>query len=474
MLALVPAEAQESPAAQAQALLKAGKADSALPILLELHRAEPSNPNLCQQIGLAYTQLNDLAHAEKFYREAVRLNPQFYAARKNLGTVLWFLNRRGESEREFLPVTKAVPADPVPHLYLGLAAAGRHEFAQAKEQFKRAGTLASDNAEVVQPVLESYLATHDLTFPTTILEQLTHAADPDWETLSRVGGLFLQYQYYAQAINAYEKIISAHKESAGTLRLIAEAYDGQHKPELAYAAYSRAIEMDPNSEDGYLELAEFSSAHANNNYALQVVARGLEHLPQSPQLWFEQGILLALTSNRTKASFLEASRLKPDWNLPLLALGISALESGNAVEAASMFEKARTVDPRDARAWYLYALALSRKGIDNAENRISAIAALRKAIQLDPKDPASHALLGRFELATGNTAAASREWHTALKIDPDNPTALYQLSLLYRREGEAEQAQQLLQRFQKVKTKKRAEDTQLVEILKVAPQSPSH
>lgn len=476
-MVLVPAKAQRSPAEQAQALLKEGKAERALPILLQLHRDEPSNPNLCQQIGVIYTQLNDLAHAEEFYRDAVRLDPQFYAARKNLGTVLWFLNRRVESEHEFLVVARARPVDPVPHLYLGLAAAQRREFAQAKQEFVRAGTLASSNPEVVLPVLESYLATHDLTFPAALLEKLRHAEDPDWEMPSRVAALFLQYRYYDQAVTALQKIISAHKESAETMRLLARTREAQHKPELAYAAYSRAIDMEPNSEEGYLELAEFSSAHANNDYALQVDARGLKRLPQSPHLWFEQGILLALIGDRSKAqsSFSEAGRLKPDWNLPLLALGASTLESGDAVQAAAMFEKARSIDPGDARACYLYALALSRGSVANTDAiRTSAIAALRKSLELDPKDAASHALLGHFELAAGNSQSASREWENALKLDPDNAAALYQLSLLYRREGETARAGELLKRFEQLKAEQAAEERQLVEMLKVAPRNPSH
>jgi tetratricopeptide (TPR) repeat protein len=475
MLVRVPALAQESPLAQAQALMKGGKVESALPILLELHRAEPSNANLCQQIGIAYTQMNDLAHAEGFYREAVRLNPQFHAARKNLGTVLWFLNRRDESEREFLVVTKSIPADPVPHLYLGLAAAGRHEFAYAKQEFELAGTLASANPEVIEPVLESYLATHDLSFPEATLQQLTHAENPNWEIMSRVGALFLQYGYYRQAITAFEQIISAHKESAETLRLTAAAYDRQKKPDLAYSAYSRAIEMDPNAEDGYLELANFASAHANNAYALQVVARGLERLPKSPNLLFEQGILFALMGERTKAqaSFAEASRLRPGWNLPLLAMGIASLESGKASEAIALFGQARVIDPRDGRACYLYALAISKQSTVSGTNRANAVAALRKAIELNPGDAASHALLGRFELDAGNPDEAAREWEAALKRDPENATALYQLGLLYRRAGNAERARQLLERFQRVKTEQRGEEAQLVEILKVVPGKPA-
>ena len=106
ILALAPIDMQQSPLSHAQALLKEGKAHDALPILLELHRSEPSNANVCQQIGVAYTQLQELGKAETFYRQAVRLNPEFWAARKNLATVLWFLDRKGESEREFLAITK--------------------------------------------------------------------------------------------------------------------------------------------------------------------------------------------------------------------------------------------------------------------------------------------------------------------------------------------------------------------------------
>src|SRR5437773_8450100 len=164
---------------QAQELLKQGKASDALELLLDLHRSRPSDANVCQQIGIAYTQLQNLTEAEKFYREAVRLNPQFWAAHKNLGTVLWFLDRKGESEREFLAVTKVLPADLVPHLYLGLAAHERHDFTRAKMEFERAGTLASSNREVLPAVLESYLATRDVSFPAKVMEQVTGSDEPD-------------------------------------------------------------------------------------------------------------------------------------------------------------------------------------------------------------------------------------------------------------------------------------------------------
>jgi len=82
-------------------------------------------------------------------------------ARKNLGTVLWFLDRKDESEREFQAVTTVQPADPVPHLYLGLADHARREFPRAKGHFEKAGSLALENPEVLPAVLEAYLASHE-------------------------------------------------------------------------------------------------------------------------------------------------------------------------------------------------------------------------------------------------------------------------------------------------------------------------
>jgi Flp pilus assembly protein TadD len=467
-----PVRGQQAPLTQAQGLLKEGRPQEALQILLELQRSGPPDANVSQQIGIAYTQLENLAEAEKAYREAVRLNPKFWAARKNLATVLWFLDHKEESEREFLAVTHALPADPVPHLYLGLAAHARRNQVEAKAQFEKAGALASENPEVLPIVVEAYAAAGDLSLPARVTQQLAAAENPDPALLSRVGALLLQYGRYELAVTALEKLTALHKESADGWRMLAEAYAGERKLEPAYRAYSHAIEADPNSADAYVAMAEFASAHANNEFALEVVGRGLRQAPRSAELLFEQGALLAIKGDRSQAEtrFVEASKIRPAWNLPLLALGVSQLESGDAAQAVATFQRARTVEPSDSRGHYLYANALAKINGESGKDRAGAIAALRKAIELNSRDARSHTLLGQLLLAAGETNAAAIEWQRALKIDPENATALYQLGTLYRKQGKVEDARRLLDSFQRVKAKKRAEEESLVDILKVAPE----
>jgi len=428
----------DSTMAKAQALLKQERAQDALPILLELHRSDPSNANICQQTGIAYTQLEDFTNAATFYREALRLNPNFTAARKNLGTVLWFMDRKDESEREFLVVTKAAPADPVPHLYLGLAAHARRDFARAKAEFEKAGPLASDNPEVLPAVFESDLGAGDA----------------------------------KSAEKSLNKLAQAHQDSPELWCALADSYDRQGEPQKAYSAYNRALETGRASAENYIAFAEFASSHGNNEFARKVVSRGLELEPHSPVLVFEQGLLFALDGDRTSAEtqFVEATRLKPGWALPLLALGVSQLESGDAPAASVTFEKARTADPSDFRTHYLYATALFR---DNSANATAALEALHNAIELNPRDARSYALLGRIELADGRPERAAAAWVRTLEIDPENTTALYQLGLLYKKEGKAAEAGRLLDRFQRLKTKKHGEEESLVPILRVVPEKRS-
>ncbi|MGH9425127.1 MAG: tetratricopeptide repeat protein, partial [Terriglobia bacterium] len=102
----------------AETLLQQGQPVEALPILNQLHKAQPNNVRVCYQLGLAYTQLQELNKAAEFYRKALKLNPGFVAARKNLGTVLWFSNQKEASVQEFRTVLRSLPNDPVSHLYL--------------------------------------------------------------------------------------------------------------------------------------------------------------------------------------------------------------------------------------------------------------------------------------------------------------------------------------------------------------------
>jgi tetratricopeptide (TPR) repeat protein len=355
--------------------------------------------------GVEAVQSQHLQVAADAFQKALLKKPGFTAARKNLATVLWFLGRHGESETEFREVLRQTPTDPVPHLYLGLAAFQRGQFINAKTHFESAGEIALNNPETHSVAVQVYLG------------------------------------------------------AAGE-------YDRQGAPRKSLDCYQAAIRLDPDAESSYVSLAAFASAHGNNQFALDTLSTGLSRHPGSASLLLERGIIEAFESRFETAekTFRASAEADSHSELALLALGIIRLQLGRPSEAASTFQTAAARWPTDSRPFYLYALALNREG--NPIKRNEEIQSLRAALKLNGKDVNAHALLGRLLLLQGESAEAVRELETAVQLDPDNQTAWYQLSNAYRLLGREHDATRAVDQFGKAKARSKAQENELLQILR--------
>ena len=409
--------------------------DAPLSALLDRYAADPGNALLCEQIGVAYAHLNEFDKAAAFFKKAAELNPQRVSAEKNLGTVLWFAGRKRESAAVFASLEKRIPADPVPQFYLGLSAYEEKDMKRAAAHFERAGSLASENPDVFPIVIDSYLS----------------------------AGRF------ERAVPMLEERVGSGDHSSQTYRSLGDAYDGQMLPEKAYAAYTKAIELEPNVQENYLALAAFAIEHANLPFARDLLSRGLRQVPRSPKLKLEIGLAWALQGNfdAARAEFLEASTFDTNWAVPLLALGITELQTGNAEGAAEYFRKAQRIEPKAYYCYYLHGLALTRtQRIRDSAVLAEATAELRRAITLDPNESQPRALLAQAETLAGQMAAAEADFRQALRLNPNDTTTLYRLGLLCRKEGKTAEAERLFTEFQQAKNKSHDEESEYVLILK--------
>ncbi len=489
--------------------MRQGSINEALPLLLEVHREQPRNPAVCQQIGIAYTQLQQFTEAARFYRMALSINPQLLPARKNLGVVLWFLNQKTESEREFEVVLKALPDDSVPHFYLGMREYERPDYSKARDHFLQAGSLALENPEAFPAVLETALATKDQSFVDRLLNSASKSANSDQELWFQAGVTFGRYGAYDRAVQSFEKIQASYPDKAKLTRnlglaqlqarryaaavqsfetlvseiaasnetylLLAESYDGAGMPEKAYDAYSRALEKNPKSEENYAALSNFAVAHHNTSFALEVLNRGLKSLPGSARLLLQQGVIQALDDKMPQAedSFRQASRNNPTWVLPWLCLGLTQLQTARLEEAIRSFQAGADFAKDDYRPNYLLALAWVRGGGQNQpERRGQIILALKRALKLNPDHADSHVLLGQTYLSGNELELAVTELQAARRLQPENALALYQLAMAYRKKGRLGEAQVLMKQFEGLKTRQKQEEDlarkELVQILKVS------
>ena len=382
------------------------------------------------RMALARTQAGAYDEAAAYYRKVLALNPAFVPARKNLGVVLWFANRKAEAEKIFIPLLATIPKDPVPHLYVGLAQYEKQRFASAKVHFDRAGDLAMRNPDVLPLMLDTYLSLRD------------------------------------QTIIPFAIGFSKETRDVAVAGSMAAIFDRHGRPEPALTVLTDAMNANPDDEGTYMALAGFSSAYQNNDYALRVLEQGLSRLPHSAILHLQHGLIVAMGGNRESAMRgLKASAdANREWSLPHLAMGVVDLEAGHIDGAIEAFARGIELAPTEVHGYYFIALAWSRKG---ESGRVKAVEYLHRALKAVPGDVRSRVLLGQMMIAQGDLESGALELEQALRADPTNSAALYQLGLVHRKLGHAQLSRKYMAQFTASKAKAREEESALVQIMKI-------
>ncbi len=164
--------------------------------------------------------------------------------------------------------------------------------------------------------------------------------------------------------------------------------------------------------------------------------------------------------------FLQASAL--------LDAGIDLSHRGRFNEAAEKFVQTLALDPNQFEAHHLLGLIRQQEGRTDAAMRSfraalkinprfapsqtrvceletgfeAKLAACRRSIQLDPKDPEPHFHAGWTQAKLGNHAAAIQEYKTVLSLDPKYPGVKYELAVAYLDSQDPDQAIPLLREDQ--------------------------
>ncbi|MBI2219328.1 MAG: tetratricopeptide repeat protein [Candidatus Rokubacteria bacterium] len=150
--------------------------------------------------------------------------------------------------------------------------------------------------------------------------------------------------------------------------VLGQLYESRGQRDLAGPSYETALRMDPYLVSARTHLARLHDAAGRVSAAESVLREGLRRAPDSGELRYSLGLVLA--------------------------------EQQRFVDAAEELGKAVRLMPRDARVRYNQGLALQRLG------RRPAAAALLEAYRLDPADPQIVHAVAAWYLAHGDHAHA--------------------------------------------------------------------
>lgn len=123
------------------------------------------------------------------------------------------------------------------------------------------------------------------------------------------------------------------------------------------------------------------------------------------------------------------SRLKSEREL---AAGVAALNAGENANAVSFFERATSIDPTNAGAWYYLGYTRARR----LNNFQSAIDSLKQASDLEPANAEYAYQLGFAYESSGKLDEAIAAYERSAANDSGIEGVLYRLGGAYERKGE--------------------------------------
>ena len=229
-----------------------------------------------------------------------------------------------------------------------------------------------------------------------------------WHSFSSNGRWLV---FSSKANTPYTQLFLTHIDEQGhsTPPVVLDRFTGTDRaaniPEFVPLPASTIAKIKEQFLDAYSFLRAGMANERTGNYpgAVRAYERGLAIEPENPEL--------------------------------LNSLGFSLFQQGKSEEAIAAYEKALAADPKHAKAHNNLALA----SVDLGEFEL-AEAHYRESLAIEPQ-PAIYSDLGFVLERMGMLEEAQEQYHKSLKLDPESPSAHYNLAGSLARRGEYTEAE---------------------------------
>jgi tetratricopeptide (TPR) repeat protein len=175
--------------------------------------------------------------------------------------------------------------------------------------------------------------------------------------------------------------------------------------------------------------------------AIGLYDKAIEALPEFPEAEFQRANALLSLGKRADAEkgFRRSVELRPDWSPPAAALGGLLVADGKFSEAESILSKALEIDPQNSPA---LAALIDLRIHTHASNAVLQELLTRVAGFAAKANPTISIWTAKaaLEITLKKTADARTSLEQALKLDPANRNALFQLAGLSLADGDLEKA----------------------------------
>ncbi len=234
---------------------------------------------------------------------------------------------------------------------------------------------------------------------------------------------------------------------------LGDVYSTTGQSAEAIVELKRALEVAPNSDDGYRRLGNAYLASGQGDKAIQALQKAIQINPYYWETYNLLGTTYAQLGDHAKAleAFHHVMELEPDNIWGYQNTGATYFTEGKFENAIPYFQKALEMQPDAANYSNLGTIYFY------LQRYKEAVAVFEKAAALNPSDQMLIGNLADAYRATGEQQQAKATYDKAialaykeLQVNPRNATTLGVLALYYAKEGDATQALSFIRRARSI------------------------
>lgn len=230
-----------------------------------------------------------------------------------------------------------------------------------------------------------------------------------------------------EAIKIYRQILAQQPSHHDALHLLGAIYYQQQNYTAAIEYIEKAIATGVANPHFHNNLGLCFVAQKRYQQALQHYRRATTLQPNFVEALHNIGHVASLLNDTESAqnAYLRAIELNPDCAQSHYLYATCLFACGRSQAAATHMDQALALQPNWTEAYIGYAQAIQQ------QHPTAAITLLEKALRLDPNDTLAHYNLGLLLLRIQHYDTAERHLRRAIELSPQHSDALNNLGLLY-------------------------------------------
>lgn len=346
-------------------------------ILLELLKADESDFNIWNFLGIINLNICSFEEAIYFFNKVIEYYDSHTEAHYNLGLCHQALHNYREAVFHY---EKAISlnnlhADALNNLGAVLVKLNRYE--EAEERYKAALKLQPDNQNVLNNMGNLKFETGNYNEAESYYKSAIAKDNSNLDFYYNLGNCYLKLRNYNSAIELYEKVLVMNSNHAEALNNLGVIYTKLKQYEKAEAAYKKIISLSPGNSEAVFNLGCCYQNKNDFDHAIELYKKAFEISPETKGALINIGNILNRQGKLSESKEYYNKALLNDVNkaITFTNLGVAKLEQSSFDEAIEFFNLALEANPEQAETHYnkSHALLLNgnfKEGFDEYEWRI--------------------------------------------------------------------------------------------------------